>query len=94
MFIICQDYILQKSIDLIKENSFTLKKTRRRQYLAETIRYTDYIDNLVFLANKPAKAKSLLNSLEQAAGGIGLYVNKKKPLKLGDKFTYLGRNIN
>ena len=26
MFIICLDYALQKSIDLIKENSFTLKK--------------------------------------------------------------------
>ena len=28
MFIICQDYVLQKSIDLIKENGFTLKKSR------------------------------------------------------------------
>ena len=28
LFIICQDYLLQMSIDLIKENGFTLKKTR------------------------------------------------------------------
>ena len=30
MFIICQDYIVQMSIDLIKANGFTLNKTRRR----------------------------------------------------------------
>ena len=30
LFILCQDYILQMSIDLIRENSFTLKKTRSR----------------------------------------------------------------
>ena len=30
MFIICQDYILQTSINLIKDNGFTLKKTSKR----------------------------------------------------------------
>ena len=44
LFIICQDYILQMSI----ENGFTLKKsTRSRQYTAETIMDADYTDDLV-----------------------------------------------
>ena len=37
MFIICLVYIIRTSIDLIKENGFTLKKARNRRYLAETM---------------------------------------------------------
>ena len=37
LFILCWDYILWTSIDLIKGNSFTLKKARSRQYPTETI---------------------------------------------------------
>ena len=33
LFILCLDYILQTSIDLIKEKAFTLRKARRKQYL-------------------------------------------------------------
>ena len=35
LFIIFLDYILKMSIDLIKENGFTLKKARSRQHTAE-----------------------------------------------------------
>ena len=45
------------------------EKKRNRQYLVETI--TD----LALLANSPAQTESLLQSLEQAARGIGLHVN-------------------
>ena len=31
LFIICLDYVLRASIDLIKENGFTLKKARSRR---------------------------------------------------------------
>ena len=31
------DYVLQKLIDLMKENDFTLKKARNRRYSIETI---------------------------------------------------------
>ena len=72
----------------------------------------DYADDIMLLANIPTQAKSLLHSLEQAAGGIALYVNTNKteytcfkqegaistlngkPLKLVDKFTYIGSNIS
>ena len=37
-----------------------------------------YIDDIVLLANISMQAESLLHSLEQAAGGIGLHVNADK----------------
>ena len=36
-FIICLDYMLRMSIDLMKENSFRLAKKRSRRYPAQTI---------------------------------------------------------
>ena len=72
----------------------------------------DYINDIALMANTPALAKSLLHSLEQAAGDIGLHVNTDKieymcfnqrdditklkdgPLKLVDKFTYLGNSVS
>ena len=59
----------------MKENGLTRKKTKSRQYPTKTI--TDAND-LVLLTNTPAQTKSLLNSLEQAARGIGLYMNSDK----------------
>ena len=38
----------------------------------------DYTNDIVFLANTPIQAESLLHSLEQAAGSIGLHVNADK----------------
>ena len=35
-------------------------------------------DDIVFLANTSIQAKSLLHSLEQAAGGISIHVNADK----------------
>ena len=32
LFIICPDYVLETSIDLMKENGFTLENARNRQY--------------------------------------------------------------
>ena len=76
MLIIWLDYVLRMSVDLIKENGFTLKNTRHKQYFVETMTNTDYTDDLMFLVNIPAQVESLLHSLEQAAtaaGGIGHY---------------------
>ena len=36
------------------------------------------VDHSALLTNTPAQAKSLLHRLEQAAGGIGFYVNANK----------------
>ena len=78
LIIICQYYILQKSIDLMRENCLTLAKARSRRYLARTITDTDYADDITLLANTPALAESLRQSLERAADGIGLHVNADK----------------
>ena len=39
---------------------------------------TNYTDYITLLANTSAQAKSLLHSLEQAAEGIGLFMNSDK----------------
>ena len=53
-FIICLDYILWASTDLIKENGFTLKKkTRIRRYPAENITDADYADVTALRPNTP-----------------------------------------
>ena len=57
LFIICQDNVLLTSIDLIKENGLTLKRTRSRWYHAETITDADYADYLALLANTHTKAE-------------------------------------
>ena len=75
LFIICLDDVLRTSIDLMKENGFTLVKERSRRYPTQTI--TD-ADNANDMANTPALAESLLHSLEQTAGGIGLHVDVDK----------------
>ena len=86
----------------MKENVFKLAKERSRNYYGRT----DYI---ALLANSPAQAETLLHSLERGAGGIGLLVKteymcfnqrgnistlKGCPLKLMDKFTYLGSSVS
>ena len=45
---------------------------------AETIADTDYTDDLTILTNRHAQAESQLLNLEEAAGGIGFYVNANK----------------
>ena len=104
---ICLDYVLWTSIDLLKEHGFTLKKARL--YPAETI--TD-ADDIALPANTPTRAEFLLNSMKQEIGGIGTHVNADKTeymcfnqrgdistqnggsLKLVDKFTYLKCSVS
>ena len=54
------------------------KNARTRRYPAQTTMDADYADDIVLLANRPNQAKSLLQSLEQEAAGIGLLVNADK----------------
>ena len=78
LFIICLDYVLRTSIDLMKENDFKLAKERSRRYPAQTITDVDYADDIALLENSLAQAESLLHSLKWAAAGIGLHVNADK----------------
>ena len=62
----------------MKENGSTLEKSRSRRYLAQTIMDANFADDIALLANTLTQAKSLLHSLERAAGGIGLHVDTDK----------------
>ena len=77
-FIQKSTYVLRTSIDKTKENGLKLTKERSRRYPAKTITDANYADDIVLQANTPAKAETLLHSLERAAEGIGLYVNAHK----------------
>ena len=98
LFIICQDYILQTSIDFMKENDFTLVKAKSRRCPAQTITDTDNAGDIALLANTPTQAESLQHSLEQAAWGISLHVNANKTEYMcfnqgGDIFTLNGGSL-
>ena len=58
LFIICLDYVIRMSIDLMKENRFTLAKARSRRNPARTITDADYADDIALLANTLAQDKS------------------------------------
>ena len=46
LFIICLDYTLRTSIDIMKDNSFKLTKERSKRYPAQTIMDMDYADDI------------------------------------------------
>ena len=53
-------------------------KGKKQTIHRETIIDVDYADDIALLANASARAKSFLNSLRQAAGGIGLHMTADK----------------
>ena len=71
-FIICPDYVLRTSVDLLKENGFTLAKKRSRRYPVQTITDADYADRLALQVESP------LRSPERATSGISLDENTDK----------------
>ena len=53
LFIICLDYMLRTSKDLMKENSFKPAKEINKRYPTQTITDTDYAVEITLLANTP-----------------------------------------
>ena len=62
----------------MNKNGFKLAKERSRIYSVQIITDADHADDIALLANTTTQAETLLHSLEQAAGGIGLHVNADK----------------
>ena len=90
--------MLRMSVDLMKENGFTLAKARSRKKPTRTMADADYTDDIALLANTPVQAQTQLHSLEQAAGVIGLYVNADKTdymcfIQRSDISTLIGRSL-
>ena len=61
LFIICLDYVLRTSIDIMKDNGFKLVKERNRRYPTQTIMDADYADYIALLANKLKPCSILSN---------------------------------
>ena len=78
LFIICLDYVLRTSIDLMPINGFTLEPERSKRYQAKRITDADYADDLALISDTVEQAEALLHSLEAAANGIGLQINADK----------------
>ena len=79
LFMIILYYVLQTSIDRLKENGFLLKKDKSRLYLGKAIKTdANNFDNIPPLTNAHVQAKFLMDCLEQTAGGTNHYVNEKK----------------
>ena len=57
LLIICLDYVLRTSIDLMKENGFKLAR-KKQKILAQTIMDADYADDIALLAKTPAQTES------------------------------------
>ena len=53
LFVICLDYELRKSIDIMKDNGFKLTKERSRRYPVQTITDADYADGIALHLSKP-----------------------------------------
>ena len=102
LFIICLDYVHRTSIDKIRENGFELTKKRSRRYPAKTITDADYADDIAILANTTKQTETLLHSLERAHKTEYMCYNQTgdistldgTPLKLVNKFTYLGSSVS
>ena len=81
LFIICLDSVLRMSMDLMKENGFTLKifLKSKKQTIPRTNYYGRRLRNDIALpANTSTQAESLLHSLKQAAICTGLHINAHK----------------
>ena len=62
----------------MKDYGFKLAKERSWRYSTQTITEVDYADDIAYLANRPTQAETQLLSLERAAVGMGLHVNRDK----------------
>ena len=109
LFIICVDYMLRTSIDKIKENNFELTKKRSRRYPTKTITDTDNIAILANTPNE-AKTLLHSLERAAAGIGLHVNAHKTEymnynqtgeittldgtPLKLVDKFAYLGSTVS
>ena len=84
LLIICLDYVLRTSIDLIiiiiKKRLYAKKKNARsKQYLAETKADADYADDRALLANISTQAEFQWHSLKMETKWSKCILNEKEP---------------
>ena len=74
LFIICLDYVLRTSKDLMKENDSKLAKERSRRYPTQTITDVGYVHDIALLSNTITQAETLQHRLKRAAGQDGIHM--------------------
>ena len=78
LFIIVVDYVLRISVDSMSEKGFKLRRRRSTRQHAVYITDTDFADDIALISQSLQHAQDLLQSLEQASNGVGLYLNETK----------------
>jgi hypothetical protein len=78
LFIIVVDYVLRISVDSISEKGFKLHRKRSTRHHAVYLTDTDFADDIALISQSLEHAQDLLQSLEQASNGVGLYLNETK----------------
>ena len=78
LFIIVVDYVMRISVDTMSENGYQLRPKRSSRYPAEFLTDTDFADDIALISQSLEHAQDLLQSLEQASNGVGLYLNETK----------------
>ena len=99
LFIICLDYVLRTSIDKIKENGFEL--TKKRNYADDIAILANTPDQAETLLHSLERAAANIGLYVNAHKTEYMCYNQTgdistlegTPLKLVDKFTYLGSSV-
>ena len=78
LFIMVVDYIMRVSVDTIAEKGYLLHPRRGSRQPAEYLTDTDFADDIALISQSLEHAQDLLQSLEQASNGVGLYLNETK----------------
>ena len=78
LFIMVVDYVLRISVDSISEKGYMLHPRRSPRYPAAYLTDTDFADDIALVSQSLEHAQDLLQSLEQASNGVGLYLNETK----------------
>ena len=96
LFIICRDYVLRTSIDKMKNNGFKLTEERSRRYPAQKLRTRTTLLHSLQRADPGIGLHADAHKTEymffNQTGDISTL--NGNPLKLVDKFTYLGSIIS
>ena len=78
LFIIVVDYVLRISVDSISEKGFKLHSRRSTRQHAVYLTDTDFAYYITLISQYLEHAQDLLQSLEKASNGVGLYLNETK----------------
>jgi len=68
------------SVDTISEKGFMLRPRKSSRYPVEYLTDTDFADDIALISQSLQHAQDLLQSLEQASNGVGLYLNETKTM--------------